>query len=72
MFWSFSDYGVDCHFLLTRVKPDGPPLLNKGEAAQALKNVEDFFVWIAQVCDVLFKGFGYLLETVYVHGRVFQ
>jgi len=63
-FWSFSGYGVDCHLLLARVRLDGSLLLNDGEAAWALEDVENLVFGVAYV---LVKVFGYLCEAVHVH-----
>jgi len=71
-FWSFSDYRVNCHLLFSRIRLDGSPLLDDGEAARTLKYVENLVFRIAYVSYVLVKVFGYLHEAVHVHAHVAQ
>jgi len=66
MFLLLSDYGVDGHFLLSGVRPDGSPFLNDGEAARTLENVENL---VFRIAYVLVKVFGYLYEVVHVHAH---
>jgi len=66
VFWSFSDYDVDCHFLLSRTRLDWFLLLDDSEAARTLEDVENF---VFRIAYLLVKVFGYLSEIVHVHAR---
>ena len=68
-FWLFSDYSIDCHFLLARVGLDRSLLLDDGEAAQTLEDAENF---VFRITYVLIKVFGYLPETMCVHAHFAQ
>jgi len=63
-FWSFSDYSVDCHLLLSGIRFDVSPLLDNGETARTFEDVKNL-VW--RIAYVLVKVCGYLSEVVYVH-----
>jgi len=66
-FWLFSDYGVNCHFLLSRTRLDRSPFLDKCETAQTFEDMENFVFRIANIAYVLVKVLCYLCEAVYVH-----